>query len=368
MAKNILIFCSDGISLDKGFLTGGGLRSRQFIGALEPYFKCFAVEPNTANNKLFDVGYDVTVESQLALVELYKPDFVLFLNASAAVSTQSDRFECPYGLDIHGPIHIESSLINGSTAIRETELLRRVTEKASLITVANERQRYGILYGAFLQQKYLLDAHRVATLPVYFPNECLKHTAEENSHYLYSVGSVYPWQDPVGALLTVLDALPTKAKLRVVGGPHSGLRNEFEINTFLRDLSVHPTAEVFGQVARSELDEHLKAAKAIVDLSVETSERTLAANTRVAEFLSLGIPVLVDGYSYYGEFLRQSKLEELVVVNHGSDLREKAAYLAGLDAKKSNALRRKIHRIFHAAPQFKEIDEWLAMSIKSVLD
>ena len=347
-----LIFCSDGISKSSGFLTGGGLRSSQIIEIMKKFGHVDFVEPQSARNLHQDFGYAVTVESQQHWVNHFNPDFVYFLNASAAVLAQSPAFNLPFCVDIHGPIHIESCWINGGAFHNEVVKLKQTTHRADFITVANERQKYGLIYGGFLNNAEFMNSDHVIVIPVYMKNELSLMSENKDvkptnlKNYVYSIGSIYPWHDYKTPFINLIEGLAKDQTFRLIGGPHSGLVNAIETNLFISDLQLHPRVEVFPQMPRASLDEHFRIAKCVVDLSCSNSERILAANTRVAEFLSLGIPTLVDQYSYFGEKLEEWGFTGLVVKDHKEDLVEKIRHLLKLEYGKLNQIRRKIHTAF----------------------
>lgn len=348
----ILVFCSDGISKSRGFLTGGGLRSVQIIQLMKNIADVVYIEPLSARNLSQDFGYEVTTESQQEWIEFFKPDFVYFLNASAALVAREPEFYLPYSVDIHGPIHIESSWINQSKLCNEVENLKLVTRNANFITVANDRQKYGVIYGGFLNDNEFMNSDQVIVVPVFIENEISmmseegQNTSQAKKDYVYSIGSIYPWHDLKTPFINLIDCLKEEQVFRLIGSPHKDMPNSFHIDLFIADLSKHARAEAFSQLPRDKLNEHFKLANCIIDVSESNSERMLAANTRVAEFLSLGIPTIVDQYSYFGEMLKKWGFDELVVKNHDEDLCNKVQRFLQLDSKKLNKFRRRLHSSF----------------------
>ncbi|MDC3063409.1 hypothetical protein OA253_02210 [Alphaproteobacteria bacterium] len=337
--KKIILFCSDGISNEKEFLTGGGLRSQQFVNFFKKYLEVIVVEPEHARNKTEEhEGYSVTQVSQQKLILKYKPDLAWFMNASACMISENPIV--PFGIDIHGPISLESCFVRGNSEFNdEVQILFNNSKKVSYITTPSITQKNALNFLGLGYTKNDFFTQKIFTIPLRnLSNEFKNKTnivLKKNVGYF---GSIYPWMNPFPALNLVASFLKKTEKLILNAGPHSSLSNKDEVNEKLLILSQNEQTMVRGLISRNELQDKLNKIFCVLDLSVFSPERAVAVNTRVAEFIDLEIPVFVNDYSEYGRIFVSLGLNDFVIDTDLRNLEERIKTFLSKNVKERNQI------------------------------
>lgn len=311
-----LLFASDGLSLSTGYLTGGGLRSLMILKMLEKYGQVNVVEPAHCRNKTPEYGsYEVNKKSQFDCITEYDPDCVFFLNVNA-FCLRDVPLRAVLIMDVHGPIFLESALISSGDPLNELGNFYRNASCADGFTTVSVEQKNSLAFMGLLNpsQKIACDDNvfiipQISQLGEYNPRKIAR-----NEKYLVGYfGSIYPWINPFDFLNDIADNLNDRARLIIRADAHKKLPNVDFVGNGLQLLGHKKGVECKGLVSRKSLEIVLANIDCVVDLSSSSSERHIAFNTRVAEFLELGIPTFVNDYSSIGALFKSFGLPEFVV-------------------------------------------------------
>jgi hypothetical protein len=322
-----LVFCSDGIDITSGYLTGGGIRSLQICNYLISnkfeVIKSVPMHANSIGNA--DCTYESSPEFLMEIIRQYSPQLVVFCNAQTFTLGRAFK-EFKIWIDIHGPIFYESSLISNTDFEKNIHNFIGSLKHVDIITSVSITQKLALNFFTVGSTINNIFVDKISVLPIFISNNRISHKINNKLNIGYS-GSIYPWIEPI----EFIKAFARHENLSIsLFSNHHNLSNANRVNKDFFDLFLkYQNIKFYSLIPFLDLVDKFCEIDFIFDLSLISGERQTAVNTRVLDFISMSIPVVINSYAYMAKYY-QNELSNLLV-NDIEDVNRVVNYMINLD-------------------------------------